>query len=58
MNDEAQGPARTGKSQRVDRIAAGVLDPTWSLMSQSHRRFPVKVSYFGSLRGPLQRPAR
>jgi hypothetical protein len=58
MNDEARGPARTGRSQRTDRIAAGALDPTWSLMSQAHRKFPVRVSYFGSLREPLQRPAR
>ncbi|WP_185910908.1 hypothetical protein [Streptomyces sp. WAC07149] len=58
MNDDVQGPSRTGKSQRIDRISAGALDPTWALMSQSHRKFPVTVSYFGSLREPLQRPAR
>lgn len=49
MQDEARGPARTGNSQRLDRVPAGALDPTWDLMSEAHRAFPVIVSYFDGL---------
>lgn len=56
MQDEANGPARTGSSQRCDRVPARFLDPTWTLMSQAHRRFPVIVSYLDSWHGPLREP--
>lgn len=54
MHDEARGPARTGNSQRLDRVPAGTLDPTWTLMSEAHRTFPVIVSYLDGWHGPVR----
>lgn len=57
MQNNHPGPARSGISQRVDRVPPAALDPTWSLMSAAHRRFPVEVRRMGA-RGTLRTPPR